>query len=429
MPLYRIRHLSFVTIVMVSVVWIGAIWRGSAVIYNPLGHDDSHLDAVLATAIQTTSSVGGVALALIFITAQLSSSKSSVLRELYRSSEVYVLLFYFAGTLLVGYLAFAALPTPQSATALKIVDTVLTFALTSVVLVIPVLILQIENINPTILAAKLADRIKPKSLIDYGLTQVEFMPGDPTQIQYRLITVALRPREVDPLRPIHEVLMEAVRARDRVLFGKLFRHFLKPIARVHGATWDLSGLRVQGNADTSLIRTLLSRRYGARERVHLTLAILHYSVKRARNLKAEWEGRDTGRHGILTGMGDLIRCLNPVQGAGTSIRIALYATLHISEYYADVRPFGRIEPLNYYFETANQLWVAKKTREAELCAEILAWITIHTDQLKEERSPSLYNSLPGDLKSVFFVAQERARSDAKWLPGFEDEDPWRRWLE
>ena len=234
MPLYRIRHFSFVTIVLASLLTMVAIWRGKVAIYNPIGHGESHVDAVLATAIQTTSAVGGIALALFFITAQLSASKASVLRELYRSSEVYVLLSYFAGTLLLGYLAITSLPHPHDARAFKLVDTVLMLAFSSAVLIIPVLMLQIENLNPAVLAAKLADRIRPARIIDYGLTHVELLPDDPHRIQYRLITVSLRPKEIDPLRPLHEVLMEAVNTRDRVLFSKLFRHLLKPITHIHG---------------------------------------------------------------------------------------------------------------------------------------------------------------------------------------------------
>lgn len=428
MHLYHLRRMGFIAIIFVSLAVIGGIWINRIALYNAAGHDAAHLDAVLATAVQTTSAVGGLALALIFLTAQLSAAKASLLRELYRSGEVYVLLCYFVTTLLLGYAALSFLPAPgQGSFDPRIVDTVLVLAGTSVVLVIPAVMMQLENLNPATLASKLAERIRPRTVMEYGLTNVRLLPGDPGRIEYHLITVGLRPREVDPFRPMHEVLMDAVNARDRVLFGKLFRHLLIPIAVVHGAAWNLSGLLSGDLPGSSVLRRLLARRYTFEERVHLTLAILHYSVKRARNLRTEWDGRDTGRHGILTGLEDLIRCLGPVRDAEVAISLVIHAALHISEYYADIPPFGRIEPFNSYFETADRLAVSGKAREAELCVAMLGWVSVHTKQLSAARSPEPYNNLSEGLRETFFAAQEHARRDEKWLPSF-DSDPWRKWL-
>lgn len=427
MEIYRIRKIVFFAIIGVSLVSIIAIWTNRLSLYNPIEYPYSRLDTVLATVIQNTGTVGGIALALVFITAQLSASKTSVLRELYKSTETYILLLFFVATILLGYAALVAVP--DGTITIRLTNTVLVLACAFVLLIVPVLMLQVENLNLTTLASKLSNKINPRTVIDYGLTSVQAAPGDPTRIEYQLITVGLRPLGIDPFRPIHEILMEAVNARDRVLFGKLFRYLLKQIAVVHGAKWDLTS-RIGGDfISTDPMLSFLAKRYSREERIHLTLAILHYSVKRARNLLTEWNDRDIGRHGILTGIGDLIRCLSYVPQANISIRISIYAALHIAEYYKGVRPFGRIEPFNSYFEAANRLESAGKVREAELCAAVLGWVSIHTEQLRSDRSPNLQNGLSSNLQSVFWATQTQAKQDPGWLPGLESEDPWRKWLE
>lgn len=220
---YRIRQAAFIIIIISSTLIISGIWFNWFTFYKPKIFSESHIDTFLATAVQTTSTMGGLIVALIFITAQLSSSRPSVLRELYRSVEVYILLAYLITTLILGYLTLTILsPFDKGTLDLRIINIILIMASTSVILIVPVLILQIENLTPTTLVSKLADRIKPRAVIDYGLTTVQCLPGDPTRIVYQLNTVGLRPRNVDPFRPIHEVLMEAVNVQDRVLFGKLF---------------------------------------------------------------------------------------------------------------------------------------------------------------------------------------------------------------
>lgn len=427
MALYHFRRIGFLLIVGASLVSIVGVWINRISLYNSRGYSDSHLDTLLATVVQNTGAVGGIALALLFLTAQLSGSKSSVLRELYRSIEIYILLFYFVTTLLLGYWTLAMLPAATG--DMRFVDTVLVLASTFVLLVVPVLVLQIENLDLTTLSSKLADRINPQAIIDYGLTSVQFAHGDPTRIEYRLITVGLRPLGIDPFRPVHEVLMEAVNARDRVLFGKLFRHFLKQIAVVYGARWDLSSQKPFSYDAPNFVLRILARRYSPAERIHLSLAILHYGVKRARNLRTEWDNRDIGRHGILTSIGDLIYCLSFIPQADVSIRISIYAALHIGEYYSAIRPFGRIEPFNSYFEASKRLEAAGKIREAELCVAVLAWISVHTEQLRIDRSPELHNELSEQLRLIFLSSQTQAQQNQVWMPGLENEDPWRKWLD
>lgn len=425
---YHLRRALVATIVGLSAVVIFAIWRGLIQIYDSTGHSESHMDAVVGGLVQTTSGVAAISLALIFLTAQLSASKSSVLRELYRGGDVYLLLAYVLATIITGYGLLVAIPgAAPSPSALKLIDTVLVLAVTTVLLIAPVLMLQLENLDSVTLAAKLADNIKPGAIIAYGLTDVRTTASG--VIEYRLNIVGLRPKSVDPFRPIHEVLMTAVDARDRVLFGKLLRQLLRPIVRAYGAAWDAAGLQDAASLKPSVYRRLHATMFTPVERAHTALAILHYVVKRARNLRTEWKELDIGRHGTITALGDLLMALAPVAQSGLAIRLALFAARQTAEYYADIKPFGRIEPFVHYFKAANMLHRAGKPHEANLCVDVLAWVAVHTLQLGESRIPDPAKALDAVLHVRFEISAKRARDDTDWRPGtLENHDPWQGWL-
>jgi len=422
----RIRGSIVLTICGASVVVLALVLLGRLGFHSP-NLDDGQISSLLGTVVQTTATFGAVALAVVFFTAQLSGvGRPSVVRELYRSRDVYLLFGYSAATVLGGYVAMVSAGQLVAPWRSRILDSIIVLGVASVLLVLPTLMSQIENLDQTMLAAKLVGRIKPAAIIDYGLSEVAVVPERKNGVTYELVTVGLRPRRVDPLRPLHELMMEAVNTRDRVLFGKLFRYLLAPVARVHGLNWDYYGDKSVWPSHPGWINRLRARRYSLSEKTHITLALLHYSVKRARNLLTEWENRDIGRHGIVTGVGDLIRSLATVKDGATAIRICLYATLHIEKFYCEVRPYGRIEPMNAFFETAQILFVAGKTEEAELCARVLGWVSVRTGQLTSERSPGLESLLSDSLKETYNGARDLASLDAVWLPTAAD-DPWRNW--
>jgi hypothetical protein len=405
------------------------VWSGHLLPQTSKPIDASHFDAVLSTVLSVTATVGAIALAVVFLTAQLSASRSrpSTLAELYRSSEVYVLFGAVTLTVAIGFIALG-LDVRQELAGLeeKLIDTVLVLGMSSVLLVFPALMSQLENLNPITLAAKLSARVGIGSIIDYGLVLVWTSGTAGNIVAYKLATAGLRPHSVDLLRPLHEILMEAVETRDRVLFGKIFRYVLLIVARVHGACLDVEGHNHDAQRP-GMLKRLSARRYDSVARVHVSLTILHYAVKRARNLLAEWGNRDIGRHGILTGIGDLIRALALAQDSRIAIRISLYAALHISIFYQRVKPYGRLEPLNAYFVAANELDRAHLPEEARLCIQLLAWNTVHSQQLTAERSSNMYGLLDERLRNELQEATNNAESQHTWLPGIDSEDPWRRW--
>ena len=183
------------------------VWSGHFLPQTSKPIDASHFDAVLSTVLSVTATVGAIALAVVFLTAQLSASRSrpSTLAELYRSSEVYVLFGAVTLTVAIGFIALG-LDVRQELAGLeeKLIDTVLVLGMSSVLLVFPALMSQLENLNPTTLAAKLSARVGISSIIDYGLVLVWTSGTAGNIVAYKLATAGLRPHSVDPLRPLHE---------------------------------------------------------------------------------------------------------------------------------------------------------------------------------------------------------------------------------
>jgi hypothetical protein len=428
MLIINIRRSITLFVIIGSIVSLLLVWIGWIEIFGL--KDDSHpyINTVLATLIPTTATFGIAALAIIFLTAQISAAngKPSVLRELYRSNDIYVLFGFIILNVVGGYISFV-LNTDLPVTILecKLLDSILVSAIATVLLILPTIMSQIENLDPVILASKLSSRIEPKEIKKYGLTDINISEDGKEVTKYQLITVGLRPHGIDPLRPMHEIIMDAVKARDRVLFGKLFRYLLQPIADFHSSFWDPTGVEVFSKNNLNL--AVNKSKYKLDEQLHLTLAIIHYAVKRARNLLTEWGGLDIGRHGILTGIGDLIRSLARVEGTETAVRICLYATLHIEKFYSNVTPFGRVEPMNAYFQAAQELFDFGKSQEADFCITMLAWIATHTKQLSAPRSKGIEKVLSEELQDKYLATKNYFVSNPEEFPT-DNNDPWKDWL-
>src|SRR5581483_7052083 len=269
MRLDAIRRLITLLIIGTSGLLLLLVWSDALALYGSVSTPESQ--TTLVTVIQTAGALGAAALAVVFITAQLSAAggRPSILRELYRSSDIYILFTFLAITVLGGVAVLAFISRSAHHWEHEAYDSLLIFASGTVLLVLPTIMSQLENLDQTILASKLSSRLTPDSIIAYGLTDVRVHSTDHSRADYHLITVGLRPNSVDPLRPLHELLMEAVGARDRVLFGKLFRYMLEPIARVHGAYWDPHGVKATGAR--GLARRIRAARISEASRVHVSL--------------------------------------------------------------------------------------------------------------------------------------------------------------
>lgn len=420
--LLTLRNGFVLLICGLSTVLLSVVLFSGRVFHLPLNGDRY---SILGTVVQTTGTFGAVALAMVFLTAQLGGAgRPSVIRELYRSKDVYVFFGYSAVTVIVGYAAMLTTGKFRPSWDDRVLDSVIILAVAALSLVLPALMSQIENLDQTSLAAKLASRIKIEAVIEYGRTDAYPVPGISTR-DYGELPDA---RPVDPLRPLHELIMEAVEVQDRVLFGKLFRLLLAPVAKAHGLKWDYHAARRERSQKVGLITRLKSKEYNCEQKTDVAKVILNYSVKRARNLlhNTEWGELDVGRHAILAGISDLIRSLANVQDETSAIDLCLYATFHIEEVYRGVEPHGHVEPMNAFFDVAKLLFEADKKPEAELCARILGWASIHTKQLSPDRTSEMEAKLCKELKIVYGEAVQLAQKDPNWTPLTEDDkDPWK----
>jgi hypothetical protein len=425
MNLFRIRQWIEFIIVLGAIVALILVWSGNLRVF-PLSDDSyPYVTSVLSILIPTTVTFGVAALAIVFLTAQVSAAygKPSVLKELYRSRDVYILFLCVSVNILAGYFALV-LNTDLVITVLenRLLDSLLIIAMLTALLMLPIVMSQIENFDPLVLAAKLSSRINARDVKEYGLTHVDVPDNLRNIVNYSLSPVGIRPHRVDPFRPIHELIIDSVNTRDRVMFGKLFRYLLQPIPRAYNAYWDPEGIKTSGKSKK--IPSLY--RYDLEEKIHLSLAILHYAVKRAKNLLNEWNGLDIGRHGILTGIGDLISSLAPIKDSQVTIRLCLNATFHISKYYAGVAPYGRVEPLNAYFIAAQELFRYGKAVESNYCIEVLAWIAVHTKQLSPQRTEGIEIYINGELSEKYEEMKNLFLNELDRLP--EDNcDPWNIW--
>jgi hypothetical protein len=406
-----------------SAVLLYLVLSGSIGFHNAIVDNEKY--SLLGTVIQTTGTFAAVALAMVFLTAQLGGvGRPSVIRELYRSKDVYVFFGYSAATVLVGYVAMLTTGSLGAPWNDRVLDSVFILAGASLLLVLPALMSQIENLDQTRLAAKLASRIRVDEVIEYGRADAYPVPGISPQ-DYGKLPHA---RPSDPLRPLHELIKEAVYAQDRVLFGRLFRLLLTPVARAHGLKWDYHGLKRERSRKAGWITRLKSKEYNCEQKTDVAKVILNYSVKRSRNLlhNSEWGELDVGRHAILAGISNLIRSLARVKDGASTINLCLYAAFHIEETYRGVEPHGHIEPMNAFFDIGQLLFEVDEKPAAKLCARILGWVSVHTKQLSPDRASGMGTELCEELKIVYGEAVRLAQKDPNWTPIPEDDDdPWK----
>lgn len=409
-------------IVLLSVVLLYFVYFRGLGFHSPTIVGDARY-SLLGSVVQTTGTFGALALAMIFLTAQLGGvGRPSVIRELYRSNDVYILFGYSAATVLVGYIAMLTTGKMGPPWNDRVLDSVFILAGASLLLVLPAVRSQIENLDQIRLATKLASRIKVEAVIQYGLADAYPVPGISTQDYGEL----LQAQSVDPLRPLHDLITEAVKAQDRLLFGRLFGLLLSPVAKAHGLKWDSEGPRREQLKEVGWITRFKSKEYSCKQKRDVTTVILDYSVRRARNLLHEWRELDVGRHAILGGLSDLIRSLARIRDDTTAIKLCLYATFHIEQSYCDVVPHGH-EPMGVFFDIAQLLFDVDKKPAAKLCARILGWVSVRTKQLSSDRVGEAETKLCDDLKTVYEEAIQSAEENRNWTPLTEDSnDPWKK---
>jgi hypothetical protein len=251
--------------------------------------------------------------------------------------------------------------------------------------VVPIWMLQVELLHPEGVAREVVRRLTPRNVREYGLTRVDIRGG---VLSASISLYSVRPRGADPLRPFHEVLMQAVHERDRVLVGRIVRVLLDRVAYVHGTTLASSAdrRRFPDKLRRFMRRYVRGYVYTESDRLHVTLMVCHYLVKRSRLLVREWDGRDTARHGIVSGLCDLAAELGEDERNVRSVEVVLWSLAHVTDAFKDVDPQGPVEPLVSLFALPGRLSAtAPLIGSAELAVWLLMWARENTCQLEPER--------------------------------------------
>src|SRR6185295_8935138 len=132
MAMQRARRAAFFAIVAFATIAIVCTWLDYVA---PVDTANPKFDAstFLSVVVGSTGTIGAIALALVFVTAQLSPDKGYLIRRLHRSDELYAFLALFVITVLLGYVLLAhPLSTVAPPLSTELAGTFLILALTSV---------------------------------------------------------------------------------------------------------------------------------------------------------------------------------------------------------------------------------------------------------------------------------------------------------
>lgn len=430
-----IRRILTFAIVIATLLCFAAIYYNQLSLFRaPQKEEDiaTALFYLLSTLVQTLGAITGIAVALLFLTAQFVSrpGTSRLLREVYWGPTGVLTMACFFSAISVGVLTLARVSILLENHDYRWADVNIVLAIATIALLCPLVLLQFENINPYAVARRLARRITVGRICAYGLAHVCTELTPPGRIRYAIRRWRLDHGHDDPLGGFHEVVMQAVDAHDRVLLSLLVRLLLSRIAVVNAVPYQLVSTPRLNVAPRHLmycwLYTHFRRPRSDSNRVAVTLHILHYIVRRARNMVAEWKGRDVVRQAFVRDIIDLIETLRLRDSTNQIIVLAEFAILHICLSYTTVPRYGRIEPLAALYVTATNLYENGRVNEATLCTEILAVIAVRTGQLPPSARLEFEKELsPGHLVDVYRSAMSRAIAEVDWLPGNVEEDPWR----
>lgn len=417
------RRVLTIALVVLFVLALLLIYRGSLHFFRPSAHDAETLTIalyILSTLVQSLAAALGVTIAVLFIAAQFGASGQYVrsLVEIYRQRATLTIVGFFVATLAVGLLSLGALANIVRDRRYWVIDLNLALGVMAMLLLLPLVLVQIENLNPYFLAIKLARRISIRRILGYGLVSIEEKAELGGRCKYKLIVWGHQHGREDPLGPFHEIVMIAVRGRDRLQVSALTRILFRRVAQTSRVPYKLlarSGAKRKMGWFARLSSGLRVS-YKASERLAVTLHILHYSIRRCENLRQEWGAIDSVRQQYLLNLADLISALSLREENRQAIEVCLFAMLHFSLAYGDVPRLGEREALTTYFQVAESLFTLGMFFEAELCAELLGVISVVTWQLPLELVEQ--RALRSEIATCFYRGRRRKEIEFSG-------DPWR----
>ena len=430
----RFRRIAIVAILATFVVGSLAIWNAKLQIFyvqSPASPDTFTAALyVLSTLVQSTASITGVTIAVLFLTAQLTARPGFVrtLVEVYADPTILILIFFLLGSFLLALALLSRVVEMTSTGDYRWIDFGILSSATAVLLLAPAVVSQIENINPHLLGVRLTRRITARRIRAYGLTNLTRDPAS-GEIRFRLEIWGQGYGRTDPLGAFHEVAIFAVQNRDRMLFSGLIQLLLGRIARYAGVHYPAeagrpSNWRSKFGGIGQRLHLGLRGGQGEVECVAVALHILHYVIRRSRLVRSEWGNLDPLRQLFVRNIHDLLRALVSSRDTDKTIGIGLWAVAHVCLGYADLKPQGRNEPLRSFYSLAAELSLAGRRDVAILCARILALLVERTSQLDLDDLDQLEKLLPDEIALEYRESLAAARATQSWLPQAECPDPW-----
>jgi hypothetical protein len=412
------------------VIWIASGGR----IFQPYGNIvDSQTGALylLSTLTQGVAAVVGISIAVFFVTIQ-SNGKSGlarVLGELHAGRSISAYIAFFLTVLACDIFALSALSAIVSGAKWWLIDLVVLANIAVMFLLGPIVLLQIENVHPLILALKLSAKITPRRIWRYQLVRIDSAPA--ASGRRHVCSLNMRGQRHgldDPLGAMHEVMLIAVNNRDRVLLSALTRILLRRIARCCGEAYPVSR---QGEMRRvwrlwSRLYGLLGTRCDEKSRLAVTLHILHYVIRRTENLRKELGAQDMIRQQYLLNLHDLIEAVARRTDSNEVIELCLLAAFHIDMKYSDIGRYSTAaDALNAYFALAMLLDSRGYHSQALLTMRILGFLATNTVHLDRQEVAEMLERSDRELQGAYGSIPQ---TDERGYVDFGIPDPWSRTL-
>jgi len=434
-----VRKILFILIIVAIFVLFLSVLKGNLSFYSQHQSIPDNINNalyLLSTITESLSSILGVTVAALFITAQIRSRSQygRTITEIYREPTTIFILVYFFVTIIFGIISIGNVGQFISSNTFIWLDINIILSSSALLMLGPLIIIQIENFDSFFLSYKLSKKITIRKILSYHLVRVIADRHDKNKAWYSLSVWGNKHGRHDPLGSFHELVMSAVHAKDRVLLSLQIRLMLKIIANCSSVPFryrpnkpDIEPSMICKIFDFFLF---VKEPKDIKKRIAITIHLFHYIIRRAIYLKEEWKGigprgLDSLRQQFILNIADLIESLNYRWCTEQIINICLFATMHICIAYTNIPRSGQHEALERYFHIAEQLRSKIKYEQADLCVEILAMIAVKTAQLPNKFLQQNINSIHPSLSLSLQHSMTLSQSDKKWLPGNRGMDPWR----
>jgi len=435
-----LKRIAILAIIAFLAISLSFVYTGQLSLFVPHVADQQEtlqsLTQMLSTIVQALSGILGIVLALLFISAQLTMRERyiRVIAEVYADPETIGILTFYLMTVIYSIIILSRTELIVQQGRFLFVDIALILSIASVAALLPLLLAQIEDLNPLSLMRKISKKITSKSIKSYGLVQLELNTDKTTVKKYWLERWGHRHGNYDPLGAIHDLIMEAVSRRDRIQISFAFRCILARIAWVakvpYKRRFGLSGENTQSGLSSYITRIadwaiLHLKPCSESDLVMITLHVLHYLVRRAHNFTREWPNYDVLRQITVIAIGDFILACAKRKGTDKAIKLSMFAIMHICLGFRQVQRFGHYEPIVDLFPVAQRFEEQGQKDLAEFVISVLAFLRYNTNLIKDEQQDSCLSKISSRLRDYFNDSiQLLSRGDPLkrlWRP---DHDPW-----